>query len=78
MDKWGEILSVWCLQVSSVHRQWYHEQEARLGQRAGSARPPGMAVQEERKQRLPEYQMEEVLVCAEEDIALLVCQPAGE
>lgn len=67
-----------CIHVSSVHRQWYNEQETHLGQRAGSSGPPGMAVQEEGEQRLPGYQMEEVLVCAEEDISLLVHQPAGE
>lgn len=41
--------------VFSVHRQWYNEQETDLGQRAGSARPPGLAVQEERKQRFSGY-----------------------
>lgn len=64
--------------VFSVLRQWYNEQKTDLGQRARSARPPGLAVQEEREQRLPGYQMEEVLVCAEEDVSLLVHQPAGE
>lgn len=36
-----------------------------------------MAVQEKREQRLPGHEVEEVLVCAEEDVALLVQQPAG-
>lgn len=62
----------------SALRQWHDEQETRLGQRAGSTGPPGMAVQKEGDQRLPGYQVEEVLVCAEKDIALLVHQPAGE
>lgn len=65
--------------VFSVRRQWYkHEQETDLCERAGSAGSPGLAVQEEREQRLPGYEMEEVLVCAEEDVSLLVHQPAGE
>lgn len=59
-------------------RQWYDEQKTDLSQRARPARPPGLAVQEERKQRLSGYEMEEVLVCAEEDCSLLVYQPAGE
>lgn len=59
-------------------RQCYHEQETDLSQTAGSARSPGLAVQEERKQRLPGHEMEEVLVCVEEDGSLLVHQPAGE
>lgn len=62
----------------SVFRQWHDEQETHLGQRAGSAGPPGMAVQEEGEQRLPGDQVEEVLVRAEEDVALLVHQPAGQ
>lgn len=65
----------------SVHprlRQWHDEQETHLGQGAGSAGPPGMAVQEEGEQRLPGHQVEEVLVRAEEDVALLVHQPAGQ
>lgn len=61
-----------------VLRQWHDEQETRLGQGAGSAGPPGMAVQEEGEHRLPGYQVEEVLVRAEEDVALLVHQPAGQ
>lgn len=68
-----------CICVSSACRQWYkHEQETDLCERAGSARSPGLAVQEEREQRLPGYEMEEVLVCAEEDVSLLVHQSAGE
>lgn len=59
-------------------RQWHDEQEADLGQRAGSVRPPGLAVQEEGEQGLPGHQMEEVLVRAEEDVSLLVHQPASE
>lgn len=59
-------------------RQWYNEQETDFSQAAGSARSPGLAVQEERKQRLPGYKVEEILVCAEEDGSLLVHQPAGE
>ena len=58
--------------VTTAHRQWHDEQKTHLGQRAGSAGPPRLAVQEEEGQRLPEYQMEEVLVCAEEDVSLLV------
>lgn len=59
-------------------RQWYNEQETYLCQRAGSARSPGMALQKERRQRLPGYQVEEVLVCAEKDCSVLVQQPAGK
>lgn len=62
----------------SALRQWHDEQETHLGQRAGSTGLPGMAVQKEGEQRLPGYQVEEVLVCAEKDVALLVHQPAGE
>lgn len=36
-----------------------------------------MAVQEKGEQRLPGHEVEEVLVCAEEDVLLLVQQPAG-
>lgn len=58
-------------------RSWHHEQETHLRQRTGPAGPPGMAVQEKREQRLPGHEVEEVLVRAEEDVVLLVQQPAG-
>lgn len=61
-----------------AHRQWHNEQETDLGQRAGPAGPPGLAVQEEGQQRLLGYQVEEILVRAEEDVALLVHQSARE
>lgn len=72
VDKGNEVsVHSWTC-ILFVHRQWNNEQEADLGEGAGSARPPGLAVQKEREQRLPGYQMEEVLVCAEEDGSLLV------
>lgn len=61
-----------------VHRQWCDEQAAGVSQRAGSARPPGLVVQEEREQRLPGYEMEEVLVRPKEDCIILVHKCAGE
>lgn len=64
--------------VVFFHRWWYNEQEACVSQRSWSSGPPGLAVQKEGGQRLPGYQMEEVLVCSEENSSVLVHQSAGE